>query len=390
MKKILALVLAVILCIGLAACSNSSKDATPIKIGVYLPQTGSGAGVGEAELNSMNIAVEKINAAGGINGRNLELVIYDDAGTTEGAVKAVTRLIEMDGVQVIIGDHLSANMLATYSLTDEAKVLQVGLGTSASWTNIGAEYLFRATSVATAPIHSFVSEIQDMGDKNIAVITTEAEYGQAGRPTILSELEAIGCNVVFDETYQQNETEFYGLVVRALETNPDGIVMYGVSTELPPLLQQIRQQGFKGAVYTSEVGSNSDFISVVGEYANGLTFAGAYYMPQTPEEGTSEIQVDFLKAYYEKHGTMVPFESAFRAYDAVCLVAEALRNAKDVESGESIKDAFKAINGFEGIGGVFNYTAGTGEGLSTCNRFMIMDEKVTPYNLDTLKAYYGR
>lgn len=403
MKKYLTLIVALAMIFSLAACGGSSDEdsasetdtedtageATPIKIGMYAPLTGSGAAVGETEQRSVEIGIEQVNEAGGINGRPLELVIYDDAGTTEGAVKAVNRLVEMDEVQVIIGDHLSANMLATYPITEEAQVLQVGLGTSASWTNIGCEYLYRATSVATAPISSFVEEITLVGDQNIAVITTEAEYGQTGRPTIISELEAAGCTVVFDESYQANETEFSGLVTKALAANPDGIIIYGVSTELPPLMKQIRQQGFTGHVYTSECGSNSDFLSVTGEAANGLMFAGPYYMPEEPSQGTSDIQVSFLEIFYEKYQEMPYAESAYRAYDALCLVAEALRNAEDPDSGESIKDAFKAISGFEGIGGSFDYTSGSGEGLDACNLYMIMDQKVVPFDLDTVNEYYA-
>lgn len=401
MKRFLAVILTLTMALTMTACGGKTStsetktddavqetNTDPIKIGMYAPLTGSGAAVGETEQRSVEIAIEQINGAGGINGRELELIIYDDAGTTEGAVKAVNRLVEMDEVQVILGDHLSANMLATYPITEEAHVLQVGLGTSASWCNIGCEYLYRATSVATAPIHSFVAEAKEMGDKNIAVITTEAEYGQTGRPTIISELESAGLTVVSDESYQANETEFSGLVTKVLATDPDGIIMYGVSTELPPLLKQIRQQGFKGCVYTSECGSNSDFLAVVGDAANGLAFAGAYYMPQEPSGGTSDVQVSFLTKFYEKHNEMPYAESAYRAYDALCLIGEALRNAEDPDDGESIKDAFKAISGFEGIGGIFDYTSGTGEGLDTCNRYMIMDRLVVPFDIDTLKEYY--
>ena len=410
MKKYLAILIAIAMILSLAACGEkkgpetSKKDPgtttitpttakpakkDPIKIGMYAPLTGSGAAVGETVKRSVEIAIEQTNDAGGIDGRMLELIIYDDAGTTEGAVKATNRLITMDEVDVIIGDYLSANMLATYPQTEEAKVLQVALGTSASWTNIGCEYLYRATAVATAPITSFVDIAAEVGDKTIAVITTEAEYGQSGRPKIIAGLEGKGITIVSDESYQANETEFSGLVTKVLATNPEGIVIYGVSTELPPLLKQIRQQGYKGHVYTGECGSNSDFLAVVAEAANGLAFAGPYFMAPEPSKGTSEVQVQFLEKFYEKHKEMPYAESAFRAYDAMCLIAEALRNADDPDSGESIKDAFKAIKGFEGIGGIFDYTSGTGEGMDNCNKFMIMDKQVMPFDLAKLNAYYA-
>lgn len=381
-KNVIVSLLLVFMFFSLTACKE--KEQSSIKIGMYAPLTGSGAAVGETVKRSIDIAINDINNNGGIKGRKLEIVLYDDAGTTEGAVKAVNRLIEMDEVDVIIGDYLSANMLATYPITEEEKVLQVGLGTATSWTNIGAEYLYRATAAASLPISSFVNLMNEIGDKNIAIITAESEYGQTGRLSMIEEINNVGINLVSDITYQTTMTDFTGLIAKVMETNPDGIVIYGVSTELPQLMKQLRQQGYMGTVYTGECGSNSDFLAVTGEAANGLVFASSYFMPQKPEEGTSDIQIDFLNKFYDNYGEMPYAESAFRAYDAIKLVAEALEQCDDVESGESIKDAFKEIKGFEGIGGVFDYTSGTGEGLSVCNGYMILDNKVQSFDINRL------
>lgn len=382
MKKLLITLVSFVFLLMIVVSSYAEQST--IKIGMYAPLTGSGAAVGETVQRSVEIAIDEINAAGGINGANLELIIYDDAGTTEGAVKATNRLIDLDEVNVIIGDYLSANMLATYPITEDAKVLQVGLGTASSWTNIDCEYLYRATAIASLPIKSFIQLMTEIGDQNIALITAESEYGQTGRLAMLDELADKGINVAIDVTYQTTDTDFTGLIAKVMQTNPDGIIIYGVSTELPQLMKQIRQQGYNDTVYTGECGSNSDFLAVTGDAANGLVFASAYFMPETPEGGTSEIQRHFLQAFYDKYQEMPYAESAFRAYDALCLVAEALKKADDVMNGESIKNAFVAIKGYEGIGGVFDYTDGSGDGLSTCNAYMIMDGKVKTFDLQTL------
>ncbi len=388
MKKTLSIL--VVLLLVLSSVTMGCAEQETIKVGMYAPLTGSGAAVGETVQRSVEIAIDEINAAGGINGATLELVIYDDAGTTEGAVKATTRLIDLDEVNVIIGDYLSANMLATYPITEDGKVLQVGLGTASSWTNIGCEYLYRATAVASLPIKSFIHLMTEIGDSNIALITAESEYGQTGRLAMLDELAAQGINVAIDVTYQPTDTDFTGLIAKVMQTNPDGIIIYGVSTELPQLMKQIRQQGYTDTVYTGECGSNSDFLAVTGEAANGLVFASAYFMPETPDGGTSEVQRHFLKSFYDKYNEMPYAESAFRAYDAVHLVAEALKNAEDINDGESIKNAFLAIKGYEGIGGIFDYTDGSGDGLSTCNAYMIMNGKVMSFDLQTLLDFENK
>ena len=383
MKKIAVFMLVLVLLASAQACAESAV----IRIGMYTPLTGNSAAAGETVKRSAEIAVDEINASGGINGAKIELIIYDDAGTTEGAVKAATRLIDLDEVNLIIGDYLSANMLATYPVTEDAKILQIGLGTASSWTNIGCKYLYRATAVASLPIKSFIQLMKQIGDKNIALITSESEYGQTGRRAMLEELKAQGIAIAADVTYQPTDTDFTGLIAKVMQEKPDGIIIYGVSTELPQLMKQIRQQGYTDTVYTGECGSNSDFLAVTGEAANGLVFASAYFMPETPEGGTSEIQRRFLRAFYEKYHEMPYAESAFRAYDAVYLAAEALKNAKDITDGESIRNAFAAINGYEGIGGTFNYTDGSGDGLSTCNAYMILDGRVREFDLEALRGF---
>ncbi|MBQ7215934.1 MAG: ABC transporter substrate-binding protein [Synergistaceae bacterium] len=383
MKKIAVFTFVMILLASVQACAGNSA----VKIGMYTPLTGNSAAAGETVRRAAEIAVDEINASGGINGAKIELIIYDDAGTTEGAVKAATRLIDLDEVSVIIGDYLSANMLATYPVTEDAKILQIGLGTASSWTNIGCKYLFRATAVASLPIKSFIQLMKQIGDKHIALITAESEYGQTGRRAMLEELKAQGIGVAADVTYQPSDTDFTGLIAKVMQEKPDGIVIYGVSTELPQLMKQIRQQGYTDTVYTGECGSNSDFLAVTGEAANGLVFASAYFMPETPEGGTSEIQRRFLRAFYEKYHEMPYAESAFRAYDAVYLAAEALKNAEDITDGESIRNAFAAIDGCEGIGGVFNYTDESGDGLSTCNAYMILDGRVRRFDIEALRRF---
>lgn len=156
MKKWLSLILALTLALSLASCgggndsgsgsadtsggTDSSSDANSgeaIKIGLYTPLTGSSALVGTQEQNGVNLAVKQINDAGGINGREVTVIAYDDQFSAEGAVKVVTRLIETDHVNAIVGSMSSGNIMATADMVEEAQILELGCGTSPSWTNCG-------------------------------------------------------------------------------------------------------------------------------------------------------------------------------------------------------------------------------------------------------------
>ena len=157
-KRTICLFLMIALLLSLAACAKSapaaekepltetvtpvadtqentpeaSENLDPYTIGVYATLTGSGASTGDQQCKGMEVALKEINDAGGVQGHRLETIVYDDAGSPEAAVSAVTRLIESDGVSVIAGGNLSPNIVATKDLTEKAHVLQVGLGTGAT------------------------------------------------------------------------------------------------------------------------------------------------------------------------------------------------------------------------------------------------------------------
>lgn len=386
LKRLFALLIVAALAFSMMASLGEGSN-TPIRIGVYMPMTGTNAGSGLTELDGIQIAVDELNEAGGINGRMIELISYDDAGTTEGATKAATRLIEDDGVQVILGSFQSPNILAVSDLTEKAKVLHVGTGTGATWTNIGLEYTYRATANGSLPIGTMMEELVDMGMGSFALISVESEYGQSGRSSVLAAAEAAGVDVKADLTYQSADTDFTGIIIKALSAGADTVVLYGLGQEMAMIVKQLRQNGYEDLVFTIEGGANSEMFTVAGESSNGLVFAAAYVVPETPDQAATEMMADKLRAVYEKTGNMPYSDTFYRGYDQMALVGEALKNCEDPDSGESIMNAFRQLSGVELLGGTFDFTDGTGDGLSTTNKYMILDGSIKAYDKEALEAW---
>ena len=167
MKKIFVLLLALAMAFSLFACSGNNNDADStdgadstgdtIKLGWYGPLSGSAASVGTSGETAAKLAVKQINENGGILGKQIELIEYDDEGNYETSVKCATRLVEQDHVIGIVGSHLSSSVLATSDVTEEAKVVQFGTGTSEIWTNIGLSYTFRPTCALPCSIMTATS-----------------------------------------------------------------------------------------------------------------------------------------------------------------------------------------------------------------------------------------
>ncbi len=391
MKKIIAIILTAAMLLALVACGSTDtkstegnsgnnvsesqgSDADPIRIGIWTSLTGASAIEGELIEKGARLAAEQWNAKGGINGRLIEFVVYDDQSTTEGAVTATTRLIENDKVDAIIGSNLSNAIVATANLIEDAGIPFVGSGTGTAWTKCGYNYIFRGTVINSFMNEGFVkAAAEEMGAETTAFIWVETENGQTSSTAIKEYCDKYGVEIVYEGTYQSSDTDFTGQVTNTIKANPDSVMLFGLANELSLIVKQLRQAGYNGYIYMAEAGASVDLMEVAGDAANGIVFTAAYVVPPTPEEATSELMKEMLEAYVDMWGEMPATDVAFRVYDGANLLFTAFQNAEDMNDSDSVRDAFRAIQGYEGIGGTFDFTAGDGDGLGGCNTYMIID-----------------
>ena len=408
MKKLLAILLAILVVVGVAGCSASTAKETPesatqtpaetpkdteapaasetpeapeasgepIKIGLYGTITGTNALAGEMLEKGATLAIEEINAEGGVNGRPLELVVYDDKSSPEGAVKAVTRLVEVDQVIAMVGSNSSPNILAGADITEEAGVIQVGAGTSPSYTNAGFNYIFRGTANASLPNKAFVEAMVTNGASQIAIVNVATEYGTSGVASV-KELLPSSMTVVCEEQYQSTDTDFTGQIAKVTASGADSVVLYGTTADSALMIKQLRAAGFTGYIYWPEGLGVPDIINVAGDAANDVIFGSGAVIPATIEDAANDVEKAMLTAFVAKYGEMPVSDVVYRGYDAAKLIAEALRNASDINDPDSIREAFLGITAFEGIAGTYNFSDGSGDGLNTARVYIVKDGKNT-------------
>jgi len=390
-KKISALLLTAVMVMSVTACgqkaqgtdgkgtetpAETSGEATgeEIKVGLYGTITGPNALAGEMLEKGGQLAVKEINAAGGINGRPLKLVVYDDKSSPEGALKAVTRLVDVDKVIAIAASNSSPNILATTQISEEAKVLQVGAGTSPAYTNAGFKYLFRGTANGSLPNAAAVEAMLEMGVKTVGILSVAAENGKSGVASFKA-LWGDKIEVLAEEVYQTTDTDYTGQIAKILNTNPDGILIYGMTNESALAIKQFRRNGYEGFIYGPEALGVPALLDVAGDAANNVIFGSGAVVPATVEDASNPVEKAMLTAFVAEYGSLPVSDVVYRGYDSVKLIAEALKNAKDINDPESIREAFLNIKGFAGIGGNFDFSAGTGDGLTTARNYIIQDGK---------------
>ena len=346
---------------------RTAQDDPYIKIGLYASLTGSASLLGQMGQQGCRLAVEQINAAGGINGRQIRLIEYDDQTDPEQAVQIVRKLITEDRVDAIIGSHTSGNIIRTAPLTEQAHVLQVGLGTSYLWTNAGYRYLFRATGNSLNYDEALYSAIQSSGAQRIAVYYCNTEYAAAGAKAVISRVRNNGdMKLVWNRSNNITQTDFRYDLSDMLATEPDAVVLYATSENAGIQLRQLRENlGYQGPVYGPEAFANSSVRIEAGDSMTDLVFACSNVLPDSPIQAASALERSFLESYIKTYGTMPTAETAYRGYDAVMLLAEAFTNSVSLES-EDLRRSMLAITGHTGISGIYNFSGASGDGLHSC------------------------
>lgn len=384
-KKICLALCGVMLLGGLAGCGSKEtpgaadpggSDTDPIKIGYFGPLTGGTAQAGQAALNGAQIAVNELNEAGGVLGRQLEIVSYDDKSSPEEAVKAATKLVQVDKVNAIFGSLHSANVQAAAPVIEEAQTLCVAGGTSPTWLQQGYTYLFRSISNSSVSAKQLAKYADSQNLRSIALFTSNSEYGTSGADAFKTACEAYDITFAASETMTDGDRDFTGQFAKINAANPDAVFIWCLGDDLGAVTKQLRQSGFDGPILGSESYTLPEILENAGDATNGVSFAAQYIVYSDPNQAEDELMKNFLEQYIAEFGSSPASDNAFRAYDGVMMIAKAMTDS-GAASGETLREAYQNIDGYVGLAGTFSYVGKNGEGIESMRIFQIQDGKYT-------------
>jgi|GEM_PF-794153 len=415
LKKILAIV--IVLCFILTGCSptnsnisqstsgSAPKSADPVNstqastssgnstsrrgddvilIGVSTPLTGLAAQIGEMFQNGLIVAAEIANENGGINGKKIEYIVYDDQASPEGSLKAITRLVEQDKVDGLMNFN-GTNVLSTAHIAQAAGLPMAHASSNPLMKGTEYDILIQGTGDAGFNQETLVrTMVEEVGAKRVAIISSGTDFGQSLSKTGHNALKDYTIEIVADEIYQGGDTDFTGQLAKMIAGNPDAMLFNGISSEIPIFLKQARQMGYTGYIYNAEGGANNDAMDIAGDAATNLIFSAACILPRDIKDSMNDEMTVALERYVNKFGEMPPNECYFRGYDAAVLLFEVLRTAPDITSHEDIANAILGIKGFKGTHGVYDFSAGKGVGLVKSSIFIIKDGKPVPFDKSKL------
>lgn len=337
-RKPIFIVAALLLLSMLLSGCGGQDDTETIKIGSVHPLTGSMAYEGQAMVNAQMIAIDKINAEGGINGRMLELVVRDSLGTSSGAANAALKLTN-SGVVALTGTYTSSSAQVVSRTAEKTKIpLVITVASSDNLLSNGYRYTFRIQPSVSVFSKNFLEYMEyfitpDM--KTVAFIYENSNYGTGIADYISSHIEEAGLEVVGMLAYPATTSTLSSEVTRLAALDPDLLVPIGYYSDQTLLMKEILERGIH---FNKIVGcangafSDAKFLRTYGTEVDGIYDINYRYNPN------SEEAQYMLDTYREVYGEDIPVHAIY-GYESIMVIADALKRCDNPDDPEAVRDA---------------------------------------------------
>ncbi len=331
-----------------SGCQPAASSSPEIVIGHFASMTGSEATFGQSTDNGIKLAVDEINAAGGINGKQIRLITYDDKGDAREAGTAVTRLTTKDGVVAVLGEVASGLSLAGAPVCQESGVPMVTpSSTNPKVTKIG-DMIFRVCFIDPfqgSVCAKFASEHAGLKAGKAAILTDQASpYSVGLQEEFQKAFEKLGGKVVTKQTYQAGDQDFSAQLTAIRSSEPDVVFVPGYYTDVGNVALQARKLGLT----TPLLGGDGWDSSKLGEIA-GSAIDGCFYSNHYSQEDPNPRVQEFIKKYSERH-KQTPDGLAALGYDAARILFAAMKRAKSLD-GKALAVELAQTTNFEGVTG---------------------------------------
>lgn len=335
---------------------KKAADNKPIKIGLLLPVTGVNVEAGRFQKQGAQLAADEINKAGGVNGRQIELVVQDEQSTNPGAVAALQKVLEDKDVVAVISSIRSTQIQAQFPTINDAKIPVMIGGTNYGLTHGQSDWVFRFRphdGMSAKVMVKYV--VEELKKSKIAVVHSTDAFGNGGRDMVVDSLKPYNLKIVTDQGFNTDEKDYTGVISALKQSGADVMISYiANSTDLGILAKQMKQQGLNLTWVGSPSITGQDGIKLAGD-----ALIGTYGIADYNMDGSAKSKA-YHDAYKGKYNEEPDHYSAW-AYDAVSVLAEVMKKAPDLKA-ETIKNGILAVKGFEGAEGQYNFDK-NGDGL---------------------------
>jgi branched-chain amino acid transport system substrate-binding protein len=348
------------------ALAAPALPAEPIKIGAIFSVTGPASFLGEPERNTVKMLAEELNQAGGLLGRKLEVIIYDDESDATKAVTAVDRLLKRDRVVAVVGPSTSGSTLAIIPKIEDAKVPLVSCAAAKKITDPVKRWVFKVPPSDALAVKKIAQDLQRNHLTRIALLTASDAYGAGGREDFKELAPGMGIRLVADEVFGPKDTDMTAQLTRIKGTDAQVVVVWGTNPGPAVIARNRTQLGIKAPLYNSSGVASKRFIELAGAAnAEGLLLPASRLIveEQVPADHPQKKVLGSYIKEYEGHFHQPVSTFGGHAWDAIMALAQVIRAGGSAEPA-AIRDGLERLKGFAGTGGVFNFSPEDHSGLT--------------------------
>lgn len=356
------------------ACALASFALTPlgvalaqdIRIGAVLSVTGPASFLGDPAEKTLKMYVDDINARGGVNGRRLQLVVYDDGGDANRARTFATRLVEEDRVVAMVGGSTTGTTMAMVPVFEDARIPFISLAGAVVIIEPVKPFVFKTPHTDRMACEKIFEDLRRRNLTRVGLISGTDGFGASMRTECLRVNSNYGIEIIADETYGPRDTDMTPQLTN-IRARPglQAVVNAGFGQGPAIVTRNFRQLGVAVPLYQSHGVGSQQFIELAGEAANGVRLPAAALLVADvlpDNDPQKQVSVEYTRRFMQAANQPV---STFggHAYDGLMILVEAMRRAGPNATSVQLRDQIRATRNFMGTGGIYNMSATDHMGL---------------------------
>jgi branched-chain amino acid transport system substrate-binding protein len=328
------------------ACQPGGGGGDKVRIGVFMSLTGSTANFGISSTNAIKMAADEANAAGGINGKQIDILVQDDRSDASEAATIVTKFVTQDQVHAILGEVASSRSIAAAPIAQNAKIPMLTPSSTNPEVTKKGDFIFRSCFIDPyqgAAIAQFAA--RTLGAKRAAILVDRKnDYSTGLEKVITATFTKMGGQIVGTQSYQEGDQDFNAQLTSLKGSSPEVIFVPGYYNDVGLIAKQARDKGITVPLLGGDGWDSAQLYAIGGTALNGSFFSNHY----SPYDTDPKVQ-KFVNDYKGRYGA-VPDALAATAYDAALIMFDAIKRSKSL-GGTDIRDALAATKDFPGVTG---------------------------------------
>lgn len=341
--------------VTLLPASAIAQDKSDIRLGGAFSTTGPVSFLGDPESKAVQLCVNKINRDGGIKGRKINLIWYDDGGDARRATANVRRLIEDDKVQVIIGASTTGATMAIVPLVEQAQIPLVSVSGGTVITSPPKKWVFASPYTDRLVVEGLFKDMKDRGLTKVGLLSGSGGFDQSCRTSAKALAPAAGLTIAADELHGDGDTDMTAQFANIRKADAQVVLYCGFGTPTSIVARNHKRLEVRQPLYMTHGAASRQFIRGAEGAAQGVRVGASAVLVAdqlSDSHPQKQISKDFIKEYVGQYGGEISLFAA-NGYDACLIVADALTRADSSEPAK-IREAIEGTKGLKATHGVFN------------------------------------